>query len=111
MKYTHAPLGEEVEFLAGSYQIDQEERLPAEGREVLYLLGQTTKITSCCGAANGFSFIKVVGYITRWQDSRDEKGLPVSEIETVRDEKAQSDIRDLIHRRHLDIDLLRIEFW
>lgn len=111
MKYVHSPLGEDVEFLAGSYHIDQEERLPVDGRQVLYLLGQTSTITSCCGAASPFSFVKVVGYVNSWRDTRDEKGLPVSEVETIRGEKSQASIRDLIRRKHPDIDPLHIEFW
>lgn len=111
MQYTHTPLGEEVEFLAGSYEIEQEERLPVDGREVLYLVGRTSKITSCCGAVNPFSFIKVVGYVNQWQNARGDKGMPVSDIELVRDEKAQASIRKSVHQRHQDIDLPHIEFW
>jgi len=111
MQYTHTPLREEVEFLAGSYEIEQEERMPVDGREVLYLVGRTSKITSCCGAVNPFSFVKVVGYIKQWQSSRSDKGMPVSDIEVVRSEKEQVSIRDLVHRRHQDIDLPHIEFW
>ncbi|MDP2663481.1 MAG: hypothetical protein Q8R28_22425 [Dehalococcoidia bacterium] len=111
MKYTHAPLGEEVEFLAGSYQIDEEARIPYDGREVLYLLGQTGKITSCCGSANAFRFIKVVGYIANWQNERDGKGFPVSEIEVIQGDASQYEVRELIRREHPDIDALHIEFW
>ncbi|MEW6034407.1 MAG: hypothetical protein AB1603_06105 [Chloroflexota bacterium] len=111
MDYTHAPLGEEVEFLAGSYHIEREERLPYDGREVLYLVGQTSKITSCCGVTNPFSFIKVVGYVRRWHHGTNDKGLPLSEVDMVREEREQHRIRELIHQRHQDVDLPHIEFW
>jgi len=100
-----------VEFLAGSYHIDQEVRMPFEGGEVLYLVGMTSTITSCCGTASPFSFIKIVGRISSWQDNRDAKGLPVSQIELVRDAALQDRLKDEIQLKHPDIERLRIEFW
>ncbi|MDO8472189.1 MAG: hypothetical protein Q7T05_00025 [Dehalococcoidia bacterium] len=111
MEYVHTPVGEEVEFLAGSYHIEGEERVPYDGHDVLFLLGATSVITSCCGSANPFSFIKVIGLVKHWQNGRDAKGQPVSEVEPVRNEEAQVKIRDIVHKRHPDIDTLHIEFW
>lgn len=110
MKYVHAPLGEDVEFLAGSYCIDQEDCIPVDGREVLYLLGQTSSVITCCGDVDAFSFVKVIGFVQKWQNGRDEKGSPVSEIETIKGEPTQFKVREFIHKRHPNIDLLHIEF-
>ncbi|MFC1919529.1 hypothetical protein ACFLWX_01905 [Chloroflexota bacterium] len=111
MEYTHTPLGEDVEFLAGSYSISDEERITYNGTELLYLMGQTSSITSCCGVTSPFSFIKVVGKVNQWQHKSNEKGLPVSEIDLVRGDEEQKHIRELVHQRHPDIDPLHIEFW
>lgn len=108
--YTHSP-GEEVEFLAGSYTIDQEVRLPFNGGEVLYLVGSTSVISSCCGTASPFNFIKVVGAVLAWQDGRDARDRPTSKVEAVRDEPAQAKLRELISSRHPGIDQMHIEFW
>lgn len=111
MEFVHTPNGEEVEFLAGSYHIDSEERIPYEGRDVLCLLGSTSVITSCCGSANPFSFIKVVGLVKQWHRGKDGKGLPVSDVEPVRGDELQNKVRDTVHRKHPDIEKLHIEFW
>ena len=111
MQYVHAPLGEEVEFIAGSYHIEEESRLPYDEHEVLYLVGQTSSITSCCGGVSPFSFIKVVGYVKNWQRGRDASGLPVSDVEVVRSEDIQNSIREVLHQKHRDIEKPRIEFW
>ena len=99
MEYTHTPLGEDVEFLAGSYAINSEEKIPYNGSEVFYLVGQTSTITSCCGETSPFDFIKVVGRVGRWQHKTSEKGFPVSEMEVVREEGEQRKVRDLVHQR------------
>jgi hypothetical protein len=111
MDYVHTPVGEEVEFLAGSYSIDSEERIPYDGGELLCLVGQTSVITSCCGVANPFSFIKVVGLVRRWHHSSDASGHPVTEVDVVRGDEAQRKARAAVHQRHPEIDLLHIEFW
>lgn len=111
MQYVHGPLGEEVEFLAGSYRIDAEERLPYQGGDVFCLLGSTSAITSCCGSASPFSFIKVVGLVKNWRESTDAKGRPVTEVDPVRGEPQQQAVRQLVHREHPDVAPLHIEFW
>src|SRR3989304_7813924 len=111
MQYLHTPLGEEVEFIAGSYHIEEEARLPYDGHEVLYLVGQPSSITSCCGGASPFSFIKVVGYVKNWQRERDASGLPVSDVEVVRGEDIQNSIREALHQKNKFVEKPRIEFW
>jgi hypothetical protein len=111
MEYTHTPLGEDVEFLAGSYAINREEKVLYNGIEVFYLVGQTSTITSCCGMISPFDFIKVVGCVSRWRHETGEKGFPLSEVEAVRGESEQRKIRELVHRHHPNIDPIHIEFW
>lgn len=107
MEYTHLPLNEEVFFLAGSYWIEREERLPYKGEEVLYLIGRTSTITACCGSCPPFNFIKVVGKIKKWRFKEDERGYPVSQIEPITDKSEQEEIREAL-RVH---NIIRIEFW
>lgn len=111
MQYVHEPLGEEVEFLAGSYHIDAEERIPYRGGDIFCLLGSTSAITSCCGSASPFSFIKVVGLIRNWRGDRDAKGRHVSEVELVRGDAQQDAVRQIVRREHPDVDPFHIEFW
>jgi hypothetical protein len=93
--YTHPKLNDEIHSISGFYCPQKEDRLPFNGREVLYVLGQATVDNSCC--ANGcWSYAFVPGYILRWQSKTDDSGQPVSEVEPVRDRDAQSAISRLI---------------
>jgi hypothetical protein len=109
MKYVHYPLNEEVEFLCGSYWIEREERLPYQGGEVLYLVGRTSDITSCCGSCSPFSFIKVVGKVKKWKYGADERGYAISEIEPIGDEEEQRVLKGILSQHNRDVR--QIEFW
>ncbi len=111
MKYTHAPLHEDVHFLAGSYALDREERVPFNGRDVLYVAGQTGSLSTCCGTVSPFSFIKVVGFVEKWHHAIDENGAAVSEVELVKGDALQNEVRDFVHMANPDVDLLHKEFW
>lgn len=111
MEYRHRPLGEEVQFLCGSYWVEREELLPYKGEDVLYLVGRTSSITACCGGCSPFSFIKVVGRVKCWHCDRDYEGNPISDIEPIRDPEEQREIRELLHRQFREINPFHIEFW
>ena len=96
IKYTHLPLGQDVEIGIGGYYTPQkEERLAYHNREVLYVIGQAVVESSCCGTGN-WKYAIVPGYITSWQKETNEAGLPVSEVELIRDEEILSSLRRLI---------------
>ncbi len=111
MKYTHTPLNEDIRFLAGTYALDREERISVNGREVFYLGGQTSAISTCCGGAGPFSFIKVVGFVNKWHCGSDEKGTPISEIEPVRGEELQTEVKGAVQKLNPDIDPFHIDFY
>jgi hypothetical protein len=95
-KYTHLELGEEVAAgIAGYYIPQREVRLPHNGREVLYVIGQAVVESSCCGTGS-WIYAVVPGYIVDWQHTKNETGLAVSEVEPIKDDEAQGDIRRII---------------
>ncbi len=94
-RYTHGPLGQEIEALAGYYVIESEDRLPFEGREVLVATGYMVLDNSCCGIG-GCGFAIVPGYVLRWKGSKNERDEPVSEVEPVREDRAKQALRGLI---------------
>ena len=107
-KYTHLELNEDVGMgIARYYTPQREVRLKYNGREVLYVIGQAVIEASCCGAKS-WTYAAVPGYIVNWQNTRNEDGLPVSEVERVRDDKAQAEIRETIQSREV---VSIVEFW
>jgi len=93
--YTHQPLGQEIEAIAGHYMITAEKRLPFEGREVLYGTGYMAVDRSCCGTT-GCGFATVAGFLLGWKTSTSDEGAPVSEVEPIRDERAREALRKMI---------------
>ena len=72
--------------------------LPFRGREVLYLVGCAVVDTSCCGAG-GCAYALVPGFILEWKSQTDGDGLAVSQVEPIRDEVTQREVRRLIEER------------
>ena len=108
IKYTHLELGQDVQIGIGGYYTPQKEvRLPHNGREVLYVIGQAVVESSCCGTGN-WKYAIIPGYIASWQNERNEAGLPVSEVEPIRDEETQSNLRRLIETSE---DATLVSFW
>jgi hypothetical protein len=116
-RYTHQEIGKDVIFgIAGFYTPQQEVRLKYRGREVLYIIGQVVLESSCCGAGNesaccsmdNWTYAIVPGYIVNWQSTKNEDGLPVSEIEPVTDGKERKELTEIIQAKE---GILPIEFW
>lgn len=96
IKYTHLELDKDVVAGIGGYYTPQKEvRLKYNGREVLYVIGRAVVESGCCGTGSWLYAI-VPGYIVNWQNTRNEAGLPVSEVEPIRDDEAQKNIRQII---------------
>ena len=106
-RYTNTPLGEEVRAVAGQDTIEKEKRLSYEGREVLVATGHMAVDTSCCGAF-GCGFAVIPGYLVRWKAHEDEQGLPVSEVEPIRDEEARRALRKQIMETER---VQQVNFW
>ena len=82
--FVHDPLNTQVDAIAGHYTFTREERIPWEGRELLYRVGYAVIDTSCCGTG-GCGYALVPGFVVEWQTSADEHGHPVSQVDPVRD--------------------------
>jgi len=112
MKYTHLPLGKDVETFAGYYTPEQEVRLEFVGRQVLYVTGHVVVESACaiggnCTAQN-FWYATVIGYIIGWQSETRKDGLPVTAIELIRNADAQHSIREIILKNE---SVARVDFW
>ncbi|MFC1934221.1 hypothetical protein ACFLWC_06115 [Chloroflexota bacterium] len=95
-KYTHLELGKDVESgIARYYTPEKEVRLKYSGSEVLYVIGTAVVEAACCGAGS-WKYAIVPGYIVKWQNTKNEVGLPVSEVEPISDEKVRENIRQII---------------
>ena len=106
-QYTHRPLGLEVRSISGYYAIDEEKRIPFQGREILLAKGYWAVDNSCCGTG-GSGFALVPGYVLQWKASTNEKGEPVSEIEPVRDDEEKQALRKLILESE---KVQQVNFW
>jgi hypothetical protein len=95
-EYEHFELGAEVRSIGGYYTIDKEVRVSCDGREVLVAFGYGAADTSCCGAGTGCRFANVAGYVLAWKTGAAPNGLPISQVEPIRDESTQDAIRKLV---------------
>ena len=98
--YTHIPLNEEVTAIGGYYVLEKEVRMPFRGEEVLYVVGMSLIDSSCCGMT-GCKYAIVPGYILDWHVGADADGLPVTQVQPIRDQDTRNEIIDLIKRSDL----------
>ena len=98
-KYTHMELGKDVAIGIGGYYTPQQEvKLKYNGREVLYVTGQAVVESSCCNTGT-WTYAIVPGYIVNWQNTNNDTGLPVSEVEPIPDEETREKIRQIIQTK------------
>ena len=97
-EYVHRELNEIVTSIGGHYTFTKEERLPFNGREVLYLHGYAVFDTTCCGGG-GCNYALVIGFIGQWKEGSNDEGLPVSMVEPIRDADVQKEVSRLIQER------------
>ena len=98
--YIHQDLNQEVNAIAGYYVLTKEIRLLFHEQEVLYLTGYVVLDNSCCGSGS-FYYAIVPGIIIDWKYKKDDDGLFVSRIETIRDETVQNEVRLLIQKKEM----------
>ncbi len=96
--FTHPEMNREITAIGGHYLWVKEDRLPFEGREVLYLVGYAVLDTTCCGVG-GFACALVPGFVVEWKSDRSPDGRPVSRVERIRNEATQAEIRRRIRER------------
>ena len=111
LKYTHLPLGEDVEAFAGYYTPEKEATLEYNGRKVLYVTGHVVIEATCaeggCTTAN-YWYAIVPGYLLQWQNETNQDSLPVSEVEPIDDEKTRNEIKEIILNRE---SVFKVDFW
>jgi hypothetical protein len=106
MTYTHE-LNKEVLSISGWYELEKEERITHQGREILYVVGNAVVDSSCCGSG-GCRYAVVPGYVLSWKSGTNENGLSTSQVEPVRAPEVQSEIRDLLEGRE---GVTQVQFW
>jgi len=106
-QYVHQQLGKDVESFAGYYTTLEENRLPYNGKEVLYVVGQATVESSCCGKGS-FRYAQVPGYVVSWKERKSETGMPITTVEPIQDDDVREYIRQALEEKYAT---LQIEFW
>ena len=104
-EYVHPPLDEEVPSISGFCTLFEEGRFEHGGRVVLFVVGAAVVDHSCCGAG-GARFIRVPGYVVAWKTGSTAAGVPVSEIEPVRDEGERRGIREKLEKAYPHTQIL-----
>ena len=92
--FIHPELGVEITAIGGHYVFTKEIRLPHRGREILYYVGYAVLDTT-----GGSAYVLVAGYIKKWKYKTDHNNAPLSEVEPIRDEIVQKELRRLIQNR------------
>jgi hypothetical protein len=106
-EYIHDELGQPVESIAGYYMPMKELKLSYNGREVLCILGSAA-IESSHYRIGSCAYAIVPGYIVKWQFKQSDSGMPISEVETIRNEGDKDAIAAAINK----IDPVTIiDFW
>ena len=99
-EYAHTELNQEITAIGGHYALVKEVRLPFRGREVLYLVGYGVFDTTCCGVG-GSAYALVPGFILDWKYETNEDGLAVSQVEPIRAQVVQKEVRRLIKEKEI----------
>lgn len=106
-EYRHDKMNQEIDAISGHYAFHKEVRLPFHNREILYLVGCAVVDKSCCGPG-GCAYALVHGYILSWKSKVDDTGMPISDIEPIRDKSAQRELIQLIQDAEI---VTQVQFW
>jgi hypothetical protein len=98
--FSHPELNQQITAIGGSYLFIKEARLPVNGEEVLYLLGNAIFDSSCCGFG-GCAYAMVPGIIRSYRYTTDKSGRPVSRVAAITDPQFQETVKALIRQKHL----------
>ena len=105
-EYTHE-LGKEVRSISGGYELEREEIIELDGREVLYAVGSAVVDSSCCGAW-GCRYALVPGYVVDWKYRKNENGISVSRVEPITDARVRKELTGLVETRE---SATQVRFW
>ena len=93
--FTHPELNSEIQAIGGHYVVVKEARLPYQGEDLLYFIGQGIVDRTCCGFG-AFRYANVAGFIRQWQYRQNADGRPISQVEPVTNAREQDRIKHLI---------------
>ena len=96
--FVHPELGREITAIGGHYVFVKEIRLQHRDREILYFVGYAVLDSSCCGVG-GCAYALAAGFIRQWKYKRDRNDATISQVEPIRDEMIQKELRRLIQKR------------
>jgi len=75
--------------------ITKEARLPYQGEDLLYFVGNGIVDRTCCGFG-AFCYANVAGYVRQWKYAKNSDNQSVSRVEPVSDLREQALIQKLI---------------
>ena len=99
-EYVHLPQDEHFGFEERGYYVD-EGVMEFNGRKLLYLVMESDLMSFCFfRRERRLTTIDVEGYVVRWKYRANENGSSVSQIEPVRDEEEQREIKETLQSKH-----------
>ena len=98
--HIHSELNQEIMSIGGSYVLTKEICLPFHNREVLYLVGYGVFDNTWCGSG-GYAYALVPGFIINWKKRKNKEGLPLSQVESIRDQNVKAKIQCLIEEKEV----------
>mgnify|MGYP001033206923 CR=1 FL=1 len=98
--WVHRALNTEVEAIGGHYVLVKEQRLAVGGHDVLVIVGHAAFDSTCCGVG-GCAYALVPGTVVHYRAEQSLEGLPVSQVEPIRDERLQREVRRAIAAREV----------
>lgn len=98
LDFVHPELGREITAIGGHYVFIKEICLPYRDREILYFVGYAVLDSTCCGVG-GCAYVLVAGFITQWKYKADQNAATLSQVEPIRDERIQKEVRALIRKK------------
>lgn len=100
LDFVHPELGREITAIGGHYVFVKEICLPYRDREILYFVGYAVLDSTCCGVG-GCAYVLIAGFIRQWKYKADESGATLSQVEPIRNETIQKEVRALIRNKEL----------
>jgi len=98
--FVHPEIGREITAIGGHYVFVKEIRLQHRGREILYFVGYAVLDSGCCGVG-GCAYVLAVGFIRQWKYKKDQNDAAISQVEPLRDEMLQKEVRRLIQQQEM----------
>lgn len=101
-RFTHPPLHEPVDAIAGHYELTEALRTVLGGRLLLWFKGVMLVDTACCGMG-GCGYALVAGYVLHDEPATDDAGRVVSEIVPITSAGERVAITKALRGEHKDV--------